>query len=127
MGDHRPESNPKKTLSINCNPESSVTMSSFALRRAVFLPRTAYATRAFTTSFAAQKSATEAVKDGAKKVDRTVSDNVVLPGLDAAESAKEKLKGSEAKAEGTAEKMKGQAKGAAAEAEGKAKGAAENI
>jgi len=59
-------------------------MSSFALRRAVFLPRTAYATRAFTTSFAAQKSATEAVKDGAKKVDRTVSDNVVLPGLDAA-------------------------------------------
>ena len=52
-------------------------------------------------------------------------------GLKFAESAKEKLKGSaakaEGKAEGTAEKLKGQAKGAAAEAEGKAKGAAENI
>lgn len=59
-------------------------MSSTALRRAVFLPRTVHAARAFTTSFAAQKTATEAVKDGAKKVDRTVSDNIVIPGLDAA-------------------------------------------
>lgn len=35
------------------------------------------ASRTFTTSFAAQKSATETVKDGLKSVDRVVSDKLV--------------------------------------------------
>jgi hypothetical protein len=40
--------------------------------------------RAFGTSVAMRKSPTETVKDGLKTVDRTVTDNVVLPGLEAA-------------------------------------------
>ena len=39
--------------------------------------------RAFTTSFAAHKTATETVKSGLKSVDRAVSDKVV-DGIDAA-------------------------------------------
>lgn len=46
--------------------------------------RAAAAPRAFGTSAAVWKSATETVKDGLKAVDRTVSENVVIPGLDAA-------------------------------------------
>lgn len=42
------------------------------------IPRAAVAApRTFTTSFAAQKSATETVKDGLKTVDRKVSDKLV--------------------------------------------------
>ncbi|KHN97157.1 uncharacterized protein MAM_04754 [Metarhizium album ARSEF 1941] len=87
--------------------------------------------RAFGASVAARKSPTDTVKDGLKTVDRTVTDNVVLPGLEAATSAGSKIKeGAEAIAHGSkgkAAEVKGKAKGAAAEAEGKAKGAAENI
>ncbi|KAK2595397.1 hypothetical protein QQS21_006871 [Conoideocrella luteorostrata] len=100
------------------------------------------APRAFSTSFAMRKTPTESVKDGLKTADRTVTDNVVLPGLEAAASAGSKVKdaaetitkGNKGKAEqlkgqaqGKAEELKGKAKGAAAEAQGQAKGAAENL
>ncbi|KAF4508518.1 hypothetical protein G6O67_004883 [Ophiocordyceps sinensis] len=94
--------------------------------------RAAAAPRAFGTSAAVWKSATETVKDGLKAVDRTVSENVVIPGLDAAakvkEAAQNMTKG-EVKGEvkGKAQEMKGQAKGAAQEAAGKAKGTAEEV
>jgi hypothetical protein len=55
-------------------------------RLATALPRASIATqapRAFSTSFAHQKTATETVKDGLKTVDRAVSDKLV-DGLDAA-------------------------------------------
>jgi len=98
--------------------------------------------RAFSTSVAMRKTPTESVKDGLKTVDRTVTDNIVLPGLEAAASAGSKIKqGADAvshgtkgtaaevqgKAEGKAEELKGKAKGAAAEAEGKAKKVAEDV
>ncbi|PHH62903.1 hypothetical protein CDD81_6621 [Ophiocordyceps australis] len=88
------------------------------------------APRAFGTSAVLSKSATETVKDGLKTVDRTVSDNVVLPGLDAAAKAKEKVESmtaKEAKGEvkGTAQEMKGEAKGKAEEVKGQVKGAAQ--
>ncbi|OAA45376.1 hypothetical protein NOR_03165 [Metarhizium rileyi] len=94
--------------------------------------------RAFSTCLALKKSPTETVKDGLKTVDRTVTDNIVLPGLEAAASAGSKVKegvdavshGSKGKAaqmEGKAEELKGKAKGAAAEAEGKAKGKAKGM
>ncbi|KAG5998707.1 hypothetical protein E4U54_002132 [Claviceps lovelessii] len=111
------------------------------------------APRAFSTSPALRKTPTETVKDGMKSVDRAVTDNVVLPGLDAAVSAGTKVKetaesvtkGNKGKAEelkgqaqGKVEELKGQAqgkaaevkgavKGAAAETRGKAKGAAEEM
>ncbi|PHH77687.1 hypothetical protein CDD82_3398 [Ophiocordyceps australis] len=101
------------------------------------------APRAFGTCAVLSKSATESVKDGLKSVDRAVSDNVVLPGLDAAAKAKEKVESmttNEAKGEakgqiremkgeakGKAQEVKGQAKGAAQHAAGKVKGAAEEV
>ncbi|KAM4056587.1 hypothetical protein HRG_003457 [Hirsutella rhossiliensis] len=93
----------------------------------------AAAPRAFTTSAAVRKSPTETVKDGLKAVDRTVSDNVVIPGLDAAAKAKDvaqnmtkgDAKGKAQEMKGKAQEMKGQVKGAAHETAGKAKGAAE--
>lgn len=39
---------------------------------------------AFATSVARRKSATDSVKAGLKSVDRAVSDNILIPGLDAA-------------------------------------------
>ncbi|OAQ66446.1 hypothetical protein VFPPC_14335 [Pochonia chlamydosporia 170] len=110
------------------------------LRSAVPLCRTimAQSPRAFSTSVVMRKSPTDSVKDGLKTVDRTVTDNIVLPGLEAAASAGSKIKegadtvahgskGKAAEVEGKAEELKGKAKGAAAHAEGKAKGAAENL
>lgn len=47
------------------------------------LPTTYYSQRHFTSTSIAQKTATDSVKDGLKKVDRTVSDNIVLPAVDA--------------------------------------------
>lgn len=57
-----------------------------AVRSAVPMCRTimVQAPRAFSTSVAMRKNPTETVKDGLKTVDRTVTDNVVLPGLEAA-------------------------------------------
>lgn len=42
------------------------------------------APRSFSTSRAWRKTPTESVKDGLKTVDRAVTDNVVIPGIDAA-------------------------------------------
>ena len=50
---------------------------------AMRLPAT-YTQRTFTSTTLQQKTATETVKDGIKKVDRAVSDNVAIPALDAA-------------------------------------------
>ncbi|KAM0426885.1 hypothetical protein ACHAPT_007781 [Fusarium lateritium] len=117
---------------------------SFILRRAVLAPRViaVQAPRTFTTSFAAQRTAGEVVKDAAKKVDRVVSDKIV-DGIEAGETVTGKVKetaqdlsGDEAsgkaaelrgEAKGKASELKGEAKGAAKEAKGKVKGAAEEI
>ncbi|OAA73568.1 hypothetical protein ISF_00469 [Cordyceps fumosorosea ARSEF 2679] len=120
---------------------------SFAFRSAsrALLPR------AFSTTAAYQKTATETVKDGIRTVDKAVSGKIV-DGIDAAgkqekfpkeetlqliknktESAGQKVKQAsesamgDKSAAGKAEELKGQAKGAAEEAKGKAKGAAEDI
>ncbi|PFH55800.1 hypothetical protein XA68_17608 [Ophiocordyceps unilateralis] len=104
--------------------------------------------RAFTSTSATLKTATETVKDGLKSVDRTVSDNVLVPGLDAAAKAKEsvqsmttgdvKQKAAEVKddmaakterakgdASAKAEELKGDAKAKTEQAKGHVKGAAE--
>jgi len=96
--------------------------------------------RTFTTSLAAQKTATETVKDGLKHVDRAVSDKLV-DGINIAAAASHKVKekaedlsdsdlsgqfeGAKAHAKGKAEGMKASATGKAEEIKGKAKGAAE--
>ncbi len=67
------------------NIMSSITVA--AARRAVFIPRALVvpaSRRTFITSPVYCKTATETVKDGLKKADRAVSDNIVLPGIDAA-------------------------------------------
>ncbi|KZZ92499.1 hypothetical protein AAL_06125 [Moelleriella libera RCEF 2490] len=109
-------------------------------RRALAVRQTALPRRAFSTSLRLRKSPADSVKDGLKTVDRAVTDNVVLPGLEAAAAAGSKVKeGAETVAKGSkgdvdelkgqatgkAEELKGKAKGSAAELQGKAKGAAE--
>ncbi|KAM0237006.1 hypothetical protein ACHAP5_009155 [Fusarium lateritium] len=118
------------------------------IRRVALAPRVIafQAPRSFTTSFAAQRTATDAVKDTAKKVDRVVSDKIVdgietgetvaakakdaaknVTGGDVAAKAQE-LKGEAAskaqelkgEAAGKAQELKGEAKGTAAQAKGKA-------
>jgi hypothetical protein len=92
------------------------------------------AQRTFTTSPFSQKTVTESVKDGLKKTDRVVSDNIAIPAVDAVAAARDAIKGGAKKVEtgeatgeikGKASELKGQAKGAAAEAQGKVKSAAE--
>jgi len=86
--------------------------------------------RCFSVAAVYRKTATETVKDGLKKVDRTVSDQVVK-GIDAGVEAKNKaaevagMKASEAK--GAAAETAGEAKGKAAEVKGEAKGKAEEM
>ncbi|RVX67797.1 hypothetical protein B0A52_07725 [Exophiala mesophila] len=86
--------------------------------------------RCFSVAAVHQKSATEAVKDGLKKVDRAVSD-VAVAGIDKGVEAKDKVAGAvgaeSGKAEGTAQQLAGEAKGKAAELKGQAKGKAEEI
>ncbi|KAK7423210.1 hypothetical protein QQZ08_009207 [Neonectria magnoliae] len=114
------------------------------LRRATIIPRITFAQapRAFSTHFALNRTATEAVKDGVKTVDRVVSDKIV-DGIDASATVGSKLKqgvqevtqgkttgkAAEYRGEvkGKAQELKGEAKGAAEEAKGKVKGAAEEI
>ncbi|KAM3564629.1 hypothetical protein ARSEF4850_001762 [Beauveria asiatica] len=103
-----------------------------ALRSATrAIPRVG-ATRAFSSTIVYQKTATQTVKDGIKTVDKAVSGKIV-EGINAAESAGQKVKHASEKAvgnksaAGAAEELKGKAKGAAEEAKGKAKGAAEDI
>lgn len=66
-------------------------LTQYGVRRAApIVPRavvSVYAQRPFTTSLAAQKTATDSVKDGLKKVDRAVSDKIVT-GIDAASTSK---------------------------------------
>ncbi|OAA44651.1 hypothetical protein BBO_04134 [Beauveria brongniartii RCEF 3172] len=104
----------------------------FALRSATrAIPRVS-ATRAFSSTVVYQKTATETVKDSVKTVDKAVSGKIV-DGINAAESASQKVKKASENvvgnksAAGAAEKLKGKAKGAAEEAKGKAKGAAEDV
>ncbi|RFU77750.1 hypothetical protein TARUN_4461 [Trichoderma arundinaceum] len=96
--------------------------------------------RTFTTSLAAQRTATETVKEGLKHVDRAVSDKLV-DGINMATAASHKVKetaedlsssgasgqveGMKAHAKGKAEGMKASATGKAEELKGKAKGATE--
>ena len=113
------------------------------IRRVALAPRVIafQAPRTFTTSFALQRTATDAVKDTAQKVDRVVSDKIVdgiEAGQDAAAKAKAaardvtdsndaaaKAKELKGEAAGKAQELKGEAKGAAEQAKGKAKGVAE--
>ncbi|GME35057.1 Lea domain protein [Neofusicoccum parvum] len=91
--------------------------------------------RLFTTSTRVQKSTVDSVKDTAKKVDRTVADELVK-GIEKGEQAagkikeatgvgKQKADGAAAQAKGKANEVAGEAKGKAHEVAGKAKGAAE--
>ncbi|EXJ84914.1 hypothetical protein A1O3_05589 [Capronia epimyces CBS 606.96] len=86
--------------------------------------------RLFSTAVVHQKSATEAVKDGLKKVDRAVSD-VAVAGIDKTAELKDKaseVAGVEIpKAKGKAAEVSGEAKGKAAELSGEAKGKAEEV
>jgi len=79
------------------------------------------APRPFSTTFVQQKTAKDSVKDGLKSVDRAVSDNVVLPGLDAAVDAKEKIQDKTGTGKAKAEELKAKAKVGAEEAKDKAK------
>lgn len=106
----------------------------------------ARSSRTFTTSLAAQKTATETVKDELKHIDRVVSDKLV-DGINLASAASHKVRetaedlsnsgvadqveGEAAHAKGKAQEMKGRAQGKmsemsgkAQEMKGKAKGAA---
>lgn len=85
------------------------------------------AARTFTTYVAAQRSATDAVKDSLHKVDRAVSDKLV-DGIDVGTTVAEKVKevtgdvlGSRTarRADEVVDKAAGRAKGAAADAAGK--------
>lgn len=87
------------------------------------------APRSFTTSFAAQRTATDAVKDTAKKVDRVVSDKIV-DGIETGETVAAKAKEAAKNVTGgdiaaKAQELKGEAVGKAQELKGEAKGTAE--
>ncbi|TLD33598.1 hypothetical protein PspLS_01010 [Pyricularia sp. CBS 133598] len=129
---------------------------SFAVRRVALASRTAVSTvprASFTTGSILNKTPTESVKDGLKKVDRAVSDKLV-DGINVAANVGQKAKevtedmtSSEAagkaselageaqgkasqlagQAQGKASEMAGQAKGKAAEVQGQAQGKAEEV
>ncbi|KAL7797295.1 hypothetical protein V8C37DRAFT_306467 [Trichoderma ceciliae] len=96
--------------------------------------------RTFATSLAAQRTATESVKDSLKHVDRAVSDKLV-DGINIATAVSHKVKnaagdlsstgvtgqfeGMKANAKGKAEGMKASAAGKTEELKGKTKGATE--
>ncbi|KAK4063943.1 uncharacterized protein Triagg1_9271 [Trichoderma aggressivum f. europaeum] len=98
--------------------------------------------RTFTTSLAAQRTATEAVKDELKHIDRAVSDKLV-DGINIATKASHKVmetaedlsnsgvssqvEGVEAHARGKAEAVKGTVKGKTEELKGNVKGKAEEM
>ncbi|KAK5995567.1 hypothetical protein PT974_03980 [Cladobotryum mycophilum] len=138
------------TRTINTSRTVAATLSASRIAAA-------HSSRAFTTTYPVQKTATETVKDGLKTVDRAVSDKLV-DGIDLATAATEKVKDTAEKisthptvekvqgkaqelsgqaqgkaselsgqAQGKAEQLKGQAKGTAEQAKGKAKGAAEEV
>ena len=118
--------------------------------RTAALRSTRPATRlAFSTTVQPRKSATDSVKDAAKKVDRTVA-NAAVAGIEKGRKfccpsycsygtdnpcsteeltgkAKEVAGVSSKKAEGSAAELAGEAKGTAAEMKGKAAGKAEEV
>ncbi|KAF7546386.1 hypothetical protein G7Z17_g8461 [Cylindrodendrum hubeiense] len=114
------------------------------VRQAARIPRVIaiQSPRAFSTSLIFNRTATEAVKDGVKSVDRAVSDKIV-DGINASATVGSKLKDGVAEvtqgktsgkaaelrgeAKGKASELKGEAKGAAEQAKGKVKGAAEEV
>ncbi|KAL6870465.1 hypothetical protein J3F83DRAFT_682107 [Trichoderma novae-zelandiae] len=88
-------------------------------------------TRPFTTSLAAQRTASETVKDGLKSVDRAVSDKLV-DGIDMAKAASHKVleTAEDLSSSGVAEQVEGvqaHAKGKAQQVKGAAKGKAEEL
>jgi len=104
-----------------------------------FLTRTALrsirvgvvAPRLFSTTVVAQKSATEAVKDTIKGVDRAVSDKLV-DGIEVGTSAAQKVKEatgihSTSDIKAKASELSGQASGKASEVSGEAKGKANEV
>jgi hypothetical protein len=78
-----PQSNDNlNNLFTTTNKQTTFIMSFITqnvIRRVALAPRVIafQAPRSFTTSFAAQRTATDAVKETAKKVDRVVSDKIV--------------------------------------------------
>ncbi|KIX06775.1 uncharacterized protein Z518_04751 [Rhinocladiella mackenziei CBS 650.93] len=86
--------------------------------------------RLFSTAIVHQKSAAETVKDGLKRVDRTVSDAAVV-GIDKGMELKNKatkVAGIETgKAQGKAQQAAGEAQGKATDFKSKAKGKAEEV
>ncbi|KAH8706443.1 hypothetical protein BGZ61DRAFT_477089 [Ilyonectria robusta] len=101
------------------------------IRQATLIPRiiARQSPRAFSTSLVFNRTATEAIKDGAKSVDRAVSDKLV-DGINATEAVGSKLKDgvqevTQGKTSGKAAELRGEAKGKASELAGEAKGAAE--
>ncbi|KAI9814939.1 MAG: hypothetical protein M1832_005578 [Thelocarpon impressellum] len=97
------------------------------LLRGSVLPLSA---RALSTTPLHQKTATEAVKDTAKTIDRTVADAAVS-GIEMSQQLKEKTQEATGlgtkKAGQTAEELAGEAKGKKEEFMGKAKGTAEEV
>jgi len=101
-----------------------------ALRTAVRSSTLRQSPRLFSISIIQQKSATDAVKDGLKKVDRAVSDAAVAgidKGIEIKDKAAEVTGKETGKAEGKASEVAGEAKGKAAELKGEAVGKKEEI
>jgi len=105
-----------------------------AFRSAATTLRTPAAPRvsaaAFSTTLVQRKSATDAVKEPLKKVDRAVSDKLV-DAIEVGETATQKVKEvsgvSASEAKGKASELSGQAKGKASELSGEAKGKASEL
>ncbi|RCI12960.1 hypothetical protein L249_0034 [Ophiocordyceps polyrhachis-furcata BCC 54312] len=95
--------------------------------------------RSFVTTPAVFKSATEKVKDGLKSVDRAVSDNILIPAVDATakvketaqsvtmDEAKQKMKEMTGQAKSKTEQAKGDAAAKAEELKGDAKAKTEHV
>ncbi|CAI6338944.1 unnamed protein product [Periconia digitata] len=86
--------------------------------------------RLFSTSPIVRKSPVETVKDAAKTVDRTISDQVVKgieKGEEVTQKVKEAVPESTGEAKGQANQAAGQAKGKASEVAGEAKGKAQEL
>jgi len=64
-------------------PASRVALATASRTTTTTASRTARAAP-FSTTSPARKTPTEAAKEGLKKADRAVSDNILVPGLDAA-------------------------------------------
>ncbi|KAJ3523786.1 hypothetical protein NM208_g12318 [Fusarium decemcellulare] len=79
MRAYNPTTSIPSTSTITINYITMSFLTENIIRRVALAPRVIaiQTPRTFTTSFALQKTATETVKDAAKKVDRAVSDKIV--------------------------------------------------